>query len=136
MQFYNEWNIAFICQKRMIRVETQQEWRCVHKHHTRSIKFCPKHKKPATFAALQMSCGSLQVCAGGFRVCKTQQTYVTMSHTWVSNHAPKNSRFTSNETYKRQNLRVGVTQTSTLSTKPSIWQTKYSCSERDLMCHL
>ena len=46
-------------------------------------------RKIATIAIMQKSCGSLQVCARGFRVCKTKQTYVTLSYTLVSNYVPK-----------------------------------------------
>ena len=65
---------------------------------------------------------------------KQKQTYVIMSHTLVSNHAPKKQTFcdqkerkekknkkkhththTYTQTYKRRDLRVGVIQTSTLS---------------------
>ena len=34
-------------------------------------------KKTAIIAAMQKSCGSLQVYAGEVRLCKIQQTYVT-----------------------------------------------------------
>ena len=44
-------------------------------------------KNIATIATMRKSCGSLQVCVSGFRACKTKQTYETMSHTSVSNHA-------------------------------------------------
>ena len=46
-------------------------------------------KKPAIIVAMHKSCGSLQAYACGFRVYKTNQTYVTLAHILVSNHAPK-----------------------------------------------
>jgi hypothetical protein len=46
-------------------------------------------KETTTIATTQRSCGSLQICASGFKVCNTKQTYVTMFHTLVSNYAPK-----------------------------------------------
>jgi hypothetical protein len=60
---------------------------------------------------MQKSCGSLQVYVGGFRVCKTKQTYVTLSHTLVSNHAPKKQAIYGGKrkNYKRQDIRVWVT---------------------------
>ena len=63
----------------------------------------------------------LQICGDGFRVCKVKQTYVTLSHTLVPNHVPKKQEIYNNnkKTYKHQDLRVGVTQTSTLLTEPS-----------------
>ena len=33
-------------QKRRPRVDTQQEWACIHKYNTQSVKILPKHKKP------------------------------------------------------------------------------------------
>ena len=47
-----------------------------------------KQEKTATMATMQKFSGSLQVCACGFSVCKTKQTYWTMSHTLMFNHAP------------------------------------------------
>ena len=70
-------------------METQQAWVCVHKHNNCSRKVWPKHKKIAIITTMQKSWGSLQVCIGGFGVCKTYQTYITMFHTLLSNHAPK-----------------------------------------------
>ena len=46
-------------------------------------------KQTTTIAAMQKSCGFLQVCACGFRVCKTKHTYVTLSHTLVPNTCTK-----------------------------------------------
>ena len=78
---------------------------------------CVAHKKTATIATMHKSCGSLQVCASGFKVCKTKQTYIIMSHSLVSNYAPPKKWFTTKRTYKPQDLRVMVTQTLTLSTE-------------------
>ena len=70
---------------------------------------------------MQTSCGSLQVWAGGFRVCKNKQTYVTLSHNLVSNHAPKKNVIYDQYIYIYiyEDLRVRVTHTSILSTEPS-----------------
>ena len=46
----------------------------------------------------------------------------------------RNKRFTTKKTNKCQDLRVGNTQTPTLSTKPSLWRTKYSCGQPKLKC--
>ena len=76
-------------QKRRLRMETKQKRACAHKHNHCSIKIWPKHTQKCNIAAVHKSCASLQVCAGGFKVCKTKQIYVTLSHTLVFNHAPK-----------------------------------------------
>ena len=50
---------------------------------------------------MQKSYGFLQVCASEFRVCKKEQTYVTLSLTLVPNHAPKKQAiYNYKKTYK------------------------------------
>lgn len=70
-----------------------------------------------TIAAMHKSYGTLQVRAGGFKVCKTKQTYVTTSHVLVSNHAPNKQAIYVKIRYKRQDLGIEVPYTPTLSTK-------------------
>ena len=86
---------------------------------------------------MQKSCGSLQVCVGGFRICKTKQTHVAMSIPYYPIIHPRNKWFTTKK--KKKNIQTSrskssVTQTLTLSTEPSPWQTKFSHDQPDLRC--
>ena len=55
---------------------------------------------------MQKSSGSLQVCAGGFIVCKPKQAYVTMSHTLVSNHVAKKKKKKRFAMKKNTNIKI------------------------------
>ena len=86
----------------------------------------PKQKKKiTTIVTMQKSCGFLQICVRGFRISKTKQPCVTLSHTLFQSCTKKTNNI-QNKKYNCQDLGILVIETSTFSTKSSSWWTKYS----------
>ena len=96
-------NITFMHQKGRLRVASFQKWAFTNTTPAPYLsKPITKNRKHCNY---QQSWGSLQVyiCAGGFRVCKTKQTYVTLSHALCPIMHQRNKRFMTN---KHTNVKI------------------------------